>query len=384
MKNTIYPYPFKLSATGDLSDGLVFHVPSFCRSNHKTNKCRDFYKNECENEGYKQCPYGFAVNVNHFLGQKVIFSCLNIDKISDKKMIQKRLSNKDFLPRMPLSLYEESIRDISIFIKSHDDFYKKENEKINTKETYIDKIEILDNTFHELRKLNQELKLQTEHLIFESNNFNWDNIENIKYLSQNIFSTSQLISIRLNTYDFGVNPNLSLYEQKSPIQIHKKFVKVAHCLREYASKKLIQIQIAGESYSSIMANDVLELLPYLILDNAIKYSLENRQIEIKFSEKDSELDVTVKSFSIRPHENELKKLTERGIRSSRINSQIQGQGIGLYLANYICELHNISMDFRLGKDRYFADGIPYSDFYVTLTFHNIIKDENFDYDFDID
>lgn len=71
MKNTIYPYPFKLSATGDLSDGLVFHVPSFCRSNHKTNKCRDFYKNECENEGYKQCPYGFAVNVNHFLGQKL-------------------------------------------------------------------------------------------------------------------------------------------------------------------------------------------------------------------------------------------------------------------------------------------------------------------------
>ena len=96
-------------------------------------------------------------------------------------MIQKRLSNKDFLPRMPLSLYEESIRDISIFIKSHDDFYKKENEKINTKETYIDKIEILDNTFHELRKLNQELKLQTEHLIFESNNFNWDNIETQLY-----------------------------------------------------------------------------------------------------------------------------------------------------------------------------------------------------------
>ena len=33
MKNIIYPYPFKLSTTGDLSDGIVFQIPSFCKSN---------------------------------------------------------------------------------------------------------------------------------------------------------------------------------------------------------------------------------------------------------------------------------------------------------------------------------------------------------------
>lgn len=384
MKNIIYPYPFKLSTTGDLSDGIVFQIPSFCKSNHKTKKCRDFYTKECEIEGYKQCPYGFAVSINRFLGQKVIFSCLYIDKISDRKMVQRRLSEKDFMPRISLANYEKSINNISILTNSSVDFYKKENEEIISKETYIDKIEILDNTFHELRKLNQELKLQTEHLIYQSNNFSWNNVGDIKYLSQNIFSTSQLISIRLNTYDFGVNPNLSLYEEKSPIQIHKKFVKVAHCLREYANKKQIKIQITGESYSSIMANDVLELLPYLILDNAIKYSLENKNIDIRFSEKSSILEVVIKSFSVRPHEHELRKLTERGVRSTRIDSQIQGQGIGLYLANYICELHNISMDFRIGKERFFESGIPYSDFYVSLIFYDIIKDESVDYTFDID
>lgn len=50
MKNIIYPYPFKLSTTGDLSDGIVFQIPSFCKSNHKTKKCRDFYTKECEIE----------------------------------------------------------------------------------------------------------------------------------------------------------------------------------------------------------------------------------------------------------------------------------------------------------------------------------------------
>ena len=51
---------------------------------------------------------------------------------------------------------------------------------------------------------------------------------------------------------------------------------------------------------------------------------------------------------------------------------------------YICELHNISMDFRIGKERFFESGIPYSDFYVSLTFYDIIKDESVDYTFDID
>ena len=41
MKNIIYPYPFKLSTTGDLSDGIVFQIPSFCKSNHKTKKWDD-------------------------------------------------------------------------------------------------------------------------------------------------------------------------------------------------------------------------------------------------------------------------------------------------------------------------------------------------------
>lgn len=150
MKNIIYPYPFKLSTTGDLSDGIVFHIPSFCKRNHKTKKCRDFYIKECEIEGYKQCPYGFAVSVHQFLGQKVIFSCLNIDKISDRKMVQRRLSEKDFTPRISLANYEQSINNISIFINSSVDFYKNGNKEIISKENYIDKIEILDNTFMNL------------------------------------------------------------------------------------------------------------------------------------------------------------------------------------------------------------------------------------------
>lgn len=171
-------------------------------------------------------PIWFCSEYKSISRAKSYFSCLYIDKISDRKMVQRRLSEKDFMPRISLANYEKSINNISILTNSSVDFYKKENEEIISKETYIDKIEILDNTFHELRKLNQELKLQTEHLIYQSNNFSWNNVDDIKYLSQNIFSTSQLISIRLNTYDFGVNPNLSLYEENPQFKFTRNSLKL--------------------------------------------------------------------------------------------------------------------------------------------------------------
>lgn len=99
MKNIIYPYPFKLSTTGDLSDGIVFQIPSFVKVIIKQKNAVTFTQKECEIEGYKQCPYGFAVSINRFLGQK-LFSCLYIDKISDRKMVQ-----EDFLKKILCLVY---------------------------------------------------------------------------------------------------------------------------------------------------------------------------------------------------------------------------------------------------------------------------------------
>lgn len=384
MKRSIYPFPYKLSITSNINDGTFFYVPTFCKTNYRTKRCKDFYNKECTTLGIKKCPYGFAVDVREINGTRIIFTCLNVKGISDRKLIQKRLTNKDFNIRIPYERYEESIKNLQSFIEDSYEFYNNKNSQVILKDDYLEKIEVLDNTFHELRKLNQQLKVQAEHLIYSTNNFEWNQVEEIKKFSQTIFSTSQLISIRLNTYDFGVNPNLSLYQERSPIKVHKKFLKVAHCLREYALNKQIKIQLIGESYSAIMANDILELLPYLLLDNAIKYSLIGRTIDVNFKEINNDLHVQIKSFSLRPHENELNRLVNRGVRSSRIESNIQGQGVGLYLANYICELHNIDMSFKLGKERYFDNALPYSDFVVTLIFHDVIKETSLEDTFDLE
>ena len=371
----IFPFPYRLGFNGELSNGVFIKIPKFCSQNKTTIKCRDFYKSIKDKYGFFTCPYGFGVNHTNVNGLSVLNTCLNIEKYSDRKLIQKRINDRDFLPRISIEYYDSALNDVINIISDAKEFYTSLNANELNNNEFEDQKEVLNNTFHELRKLNSQLKTQVENLIYQTNMLGRDDeLSRIKYLAQNIFSTTQLVSIRLNTYDFGVNPELGISDVKSEIQIHKKVVKVAHCLREYANEHYVRINIVGESYCLVEANDVLELLPYLLLDNAIKYSLKNKNIEVKFVEFEDKLVVTFRGVSIRPQSKDISSLKERGVRSDRTN-EINGQGIGLYLVNYICELNNIDFKIDVGKEIEYSNQFPYSEFIVTLTFNEIIKSE---------
>lgn len=375
MKNvTLFPYPYKLTASGELKDGFFYNQPLFCKRNFNTKTCRDHYLKMLTHVGFKECPYGFSSHVTTIGDFRIINTCLNIETHSNKKATQKRLCKKDYLPRFSLTHYEESLKNIKSITDECKEFYDALSSDELSFSSMEEQKELLNNTFHELRKLNQQLKNQTETLIYKSNNATFHDISRLHLLSQNIFSTSQLISIRLNTYDFGINPELSLNENKSKIQIHNKFHKVSQCLREYAYQHHLRLEFGGESYAYIYANDVIELLPYLLLDNAIKYSHAKEKIYIQFDEYEDQLQVLIKGLSIRPKDHEVQQLFERGIRSEKVE-EVQGQGIGLFLAKYICDIHDIDISIKLGNNHIYNNGKTYSDFTVKLIFNNIEIEE---------
>ncbi len=156
--------------------------------------------------------------------------------------------------------------------------------------------------------------------------------------------------------------------------MHNKFYKVVQCLRGYAYQNHLRIEISGESHSYIYANDVFELLPYLLLDNAIKYSQPNEKIRVHFDEYEDSLIVRIKGVSIQPKEHEVKQLFERGVRSDRVES-VQGQGIGLSLAKYICDIHNVDIKIDVGNNSIYHNSKVYSDFTVSLDFKDVIIGE---------
>lgn len=371
MKNiTISPFPYRDSINGEVKDGTFLKSPIFCTRNNN-NKCKEHYRNVLRKEGIYTCPYGFATDFFKVNKQSILLTGLNIESYSDRKKIQKNLNKKDFSPKMSVQEYENTKNNFVSFLNANQNLASTITDYNVAKEIVDENKELLDNTFHELRKMNMQLKRQTESLNFEVDKQN-PSYQKIKYLCLNIFSTSRLISTRLNTYDFGLNPDLMANTVKTPTKVFKKIEKVAHCLKIEADEKGTRINLEGNSYNSIEANDVFELLPFLLLENAIKYTPKNEIITVKFSEKNNSLFVRFKNIGPRPEKDEIPKLTERGVRSCNVSNKT-GYGLGLYLANFIAELNNISFDIKIEDEIRYIDNIKYSNFVVDLKFEDMIE-----------
>jgi signal transduction histidine kinase len=253
-----------------------------------------------------------------------------------------------------------------------------ESYSIETRQAFLqEQQEILDDTLHEIRKLNSQLKDTTKRLSSALSSIR-NPTDQIESLNLDVFSITNLMSIRLDAYDLQVNPELNLDSGKRPIAIYKKVEKVYKCLRSAAQKRGINIRLNGASHNQFNATNAIEIAFFIIIDNAIKYSPTNKEISVNFYERDDTLILNVRNLGIRPAEHERSTLFHRSVRSKHVES-IEGRGLGLYLLKQICDTNNIKIDLKIeNKDLYFENGIAYAPFIVSMEFRNmIIPDENF-------
>ncbi len=338
-------------------DGLIFKCPIFCKKNF-SRICKEYYDNIWEKPGLYKCPYGFATQVVFSCKELYTITSLNIEKYSDRKLVRKRLKKNEFYPRIKIIDYQ--------FIMS--------NTIESQNQTYSGAYQLtrnyINDVFHELRTLNTEIKQQSDYLIRELNqNQGYQRIES---RAHNIFSTTQLISIRLNTFDFNLNPEMPFKGSRNSIIVFKKFDKIIHCLEVRAKSKKVVFKINGSSRAKIKAYEMFELLPFLLLDNAIKYSLRNSDVKVSFIERSNKLIIEILNFGppVKPHE--LSKLTDKEYRGEYAREySSEGSGIGLNMAEIIANNHNITMDLLPNSQSFKQDGVELAEFLVRLTFNNV-------------
>ena len=222
---------------------------------------------------------------------------------------------------------------------------------------------------HEIRRLNLDVKAQAEEMTGNISRGFIDK-EFLDYRAQNIFGTSSLISIRLDSYDFHVNPEAFATGSKTPIPIFRKIEKAKHCLQVECGRKRVRIKLDGQSYQSITGHAVFELLPFVLLENAIKYSPPDQEITVSFVEENHRLEVIINSIGPILYEEEQKHLFERDFRGANAKRTSGGSGAGLHFAKLVCDLHKVGITARSHQqERLKLDGVPYSYFTVTLEFH---------------
>lgn len=222
---------------------------------------------------------------------------------------------------------------------------------------------ILDSTLHEVRRFSAQLTKFSERLSRET-----EGQAQLNQTALSVFYTAGMISSRLAYTDIELNPRALESQTTVRSGIYKKFDKARRILAEEARDHGVTIRLEGESRIEIDALPVFELLPFVLLENGVKYSPRGQSVTVSFETIRGCQFVTVTSVGPAVADAELPHLFEKGYRGAQTAS-LPGEGLGLFLAKQVCRFHDAQIRAEIGRQNlYQMGGTSYSEFRIVLQF----------------
>lgn len=190
----------------------------------------------------------------------------------------------------------------------------------------------LNSFVHDLRKLSTAIYHQS----FEAKNIIPGKSKRLRYLIDSIMASQTMLKIRTDVMDVsgGVIPT-----SKTRVPIYKKTDKVVKCFRPMASDRDIEIILTGKSHSTGKGPKAFEIVPYILIENAVKYSNKGQDISVNFMENAVNIVCEVISKGPSLIDGEQDTIFKKGFRGANaVKSGVPGSGLGLHLAKDIVQL----------------------------------------------
>ena len=111
---------------------------------------------------------------------------------------------------------------------------------------------------------------------------------------------------------------------------------------------------------SLVDNDKIQQVILNILDNAVKYSINSKTIEIEVKNKSDFNVISVKNFGNYIEEDKIDKIFDKFFRiDSYIQSATQGSGLGLYIAKNLVEKMQGKIEVKTSKEEKYVQFLIY-------------------------
>ncbi len=347
--------PIYRNGFGEITAGFDIPIPDFCRRNSQSTRCLQYYLDlEKAEPGFYVCPYGFCSYVFRIDDDNFIFSCLRVEgKYERKKLIPK-------IEAEGKAYRELSVESIKCYEEAYKEFFVNQNK-------YDEYRSFIEDILHDIRKFNADIKYKNDRILRKCES-HINKYGEFDQAAKGIQATCWFLSIRLNNHDFIYNEDIMKADRKTSYNMYRIIDKVRMCMREKCNSKNVKVVLnAKNDCRDTQAYDCIELLPYIILDNAIKYSPENYKIEIDISEQGLKQYIEFSSMGPYVEEYEKNRLIEQGYRSDNAKGIVNGMGIGLYTAQKICDLNGIVMNITTGNVVFKKNNINYAKFVVDFT-----------------
>lgn len=318
-------------------DGVFNNLNDFCKNKIELSKCQNFYNSLLsQNDGMYQCPYGFNCIKN---GNKV-HNCVLLKenyinkKMKDKKSIEQKIFSKNEIVNM-IEIDNENnqyMNDFELLYKSMSDF------------------------LHDITKVNKMIDTYSKSITKK------DLIKKDVSKLESILHLSDFITKRIELYRMTSNSEIIKTGRKRKRNAYQLWDIYRHIFGDFCRELSLSIdmKIYNENHieesdkgTYFYANDSITILPYLIIDNAIKYSRKDSTIKIRFYQKDDILQkITISSLPSYIITEDTSKLLERGYRALNNTSKSSGSGLGLSIAKQICEYNDINLQLYIDADEF--------------------------------
>ena len=352
----------KIEQENSIEDGFVIEALPYCKKNCNKPSCLNFYmKLQCAESGFYTCPKGLSVYVSKINDLPIIFTSMRIKGHYEKKASQKLI-------------IDNSSKELLIPVIGEEMFFRLKacDTQIVEQTTAIDNIKSIHaELLHDIRKICAHIKNKSEDIIGLD-----DNIEEISESCnmfeilqrvKNIEALASIATSRFEVYDISMNPATMCYGERRVRTIYKKFHKAKYMLTNYMEKGT-NIILQGRSNFDYPVYQTFDALPFILLENAVKYAPCGSEINITFREEYNNLYVSIVSEGPTCTDDELPLLCTKGFRGSAAKlTKAPGNGVGLNLAKELCDAHGIKMNIQSRHDRK-IDGVPYGEFEVNLSF----------------
>lgn len=331
-------------------DGSVLHVSARCAEKCKEESCKKFYqKIKSKPEGYYECPGGYTVFHKMMDEEPLFYMGVRV------KNHYKKVSYK----------YEEKVDVVTEQIFNN--LIESNGKILSIQKEYERQGSIHKDLLHDIKKLDSQILYKSQELLNSYDEKDGD-YKDILSKVKNINAMEELITCKYNVYDLALNIEGLSLGNSSFVYIYKKFDKIRYILKGYKGKN-VPISFKGETdFKYEMKLSFGEILPFLILENAVKYTVGEKKVEVSFEEIKDNLYVTISSFGPTCEEDELEKITQKNYRGrNTIKYNNDGTGIGLYIVGEICNMFNI--DLRITSDyEKTINGVRCGEFKVMLIF----------------
>jgi K+-sensing histidine kinase KdpD len=327
---TLTKYPFIFE--GEFYDSEELKQNKSCTGKCKVRECLQLLQNIINQTEYV-CPKGYNNSLFIISDLKFIINGL-IYKTNRKVPLGRKEVRKDWIvDQDSLLIFKDKIREI-------------ENHIINRANEGIEKNFSM---FHDFKTSMTIFFTCTHDIISKLQGDTFiEKLEGSDKAYRDLYNALELITSQLRMIDVIINPKSIVFGNMKPINIYQLFEKIKILFGHLSIKKRdINIKLIKEAWvGDCNCYESIEFVPLILLDNALKYSVPDSDIEIKFEQHQDNLKVLVKSIGPFVSDENKDKIFEKFFRDKSAEAfSKEGMGMGLWIAQQILRAHNSKIHY---------------------------------------